>query len=223
MQLSHPLDCIVLAAGKGVRMRNSVPKQFMRLAGKPLIIHVLEILEQLNEIGSIWVTYLSGYETTYLQLFEQYGLRKPKLVQGGATRQWSVYNALQCVSSDRVVIHEAVRPFFSVDLLRSMLALDAPAVVPTVPVPFTVSVGDMWMTGELNRSTLHNIQLPQVFDTKVLREAHERFYMPGDATEDSLLVFRLGKPVRFVPGLEYNIKITTPLDLELAELIYREG
>lgn len=216
-------ECIVLAAGKGTRMGREVPKQFLRLAGKPLLIHTLEVFEQLDEISAVWVAYHPGFENEYLKLFKQYRLEKPQLVEGGETRQWSVANALRRVTSKRVLIHEAVRPFITPEFVRQVLSGDAPAVVPTIPIPFTVSVGEKVMTAELDRSKLHNIQLPQAFDVEILREAHERFYEGGRATEDSLMVFRLGHEVRFVSGLEHNIKITTPLDLEFAELIYHAG
>lgn len=216
-------ECIVLAAGQGTRMGREVPKQFLRLAGKPLLIHTLEVFEQIREIPHVWVTYRPGYESEYLELFKQYRLEKPRLIEGGATRQWSVWNALRQVTSPRVMIHEAVRPFITPEFVRRVLEVEAPAVVPTIPIPFTVSVGETGMTAELDRSKLHNIQLPQSFATEVLKEAHERYYEAGNATEDSLMVFRLGHEVRFVAGLEHNIKITTPLDLELAELIYHEG
>lgn len=216
------MDAIVLAAGRGVRMGRDVPKQFLRLAGKPLLVHVLEVFEALEDVDRVWVTALAGYEDEYRRLFEQYRLEKPELVPGGETRQWSVARALESVRSPRVIVHEAVRPFVTADFVRGLLAWPDAAVVPTQPIPFTVAEGDAFMTAELNRARLHNVQLPQVFNTAVLREAHRRFREPGDATEDSLLVFRLGERVRFVPGREENIKITTPLDLQLAELIYRE-
>lgn len=215
-------ECIVLAAGQGRRMGREIPKQFLRLAGKPLLIHALEVFEQITEIPRVWVTNRPGHEAECLELFERYRLKKPRLVEGGATRQWSVSNALQRVTSPRVIVHEAVRPFITPEFVRRVLDVEAPAVVPTVPIPFTVSVGERTMTGELDRSRLHNIQLPQLFSTEVLRQAHEHYHETGDATEDSLMVFRLGGEVRFVPGLEHNIKITTPLDLALAELIYHD-
>lgn len=203
-------------------MGREIPKQFLRLAGKPLLIHTLEVFEQIREISCVWVTNRPGYENDCLELFERYRLKKPRLVEGGATRQWSVSAALERVTSPRVIVHEAVRPFITPEFVRRVLEVDAPAVVPTIPIPFTVSVGEQTMTGELDRSELHNIQLPQLFSTEVLKQAHKRYDEMGDATEDSLMVFRIGQEVRFVPGLEHNIKITTPLDLALAELIYHD-
>lgn len=216
------IDAIVLAAGRGIRMGAPKPKQFLRLAGKPLLIHVLELFERRDEIKKVIVTCIPGMEDDYRELCHQYSLNKPELVAGDVTRQWSVRNALRLVTTDRVLIHEAVRPFVRNALLDRVLSYADPAVVPTAPIPFTVSLGNECMEAELERKKLRNIQLPQVFDAATLKEAHERFLEPGDATEDSVLVFRLGARVRFVEGDELNIKITTPLDLRLAELIYSE-
>lgn len=215
-------DAIVLAAGRGTRMGAPRPKQFLRLAGKPLVIHVLELLERRADVAKVVVAHTPGMEEAYRELIHQYGLRKPVLVEGAATRQWSLTNALGHVETERLIVHEAVRPFVRDSVLDRVLSHSDPAVVPTVPIPFTVSAGREFMDAELDRSRLHNIQLPQAFDTAILREAHERFREPGDATEDSLLVFRLGHQVRFVEGDELNIKITTPFDMKLAELIYNE-
>lgn len=216
------VDAIVLAAGRGTRMGEEIPKQLLRLGGKPLLIHVLEVFEQIDRIDRVLVTYLAGYEDRYAELFKQYRLDKPVLVAGGETRQWSVERALTNVRTERVLIHESVRPFIDKSFVTSLLADNSPAVVPTIPITFTVAVGGDEMTAELNRSELHNVQLPQVFNTDLLRKAHTDHRSSGGATEDSLLVFRNKGLVRFTAGREQNIKITTPLDLRLAELIYDE-
>lgn len=104
-----------------------------------------------------------------------------------------------------------------------MINTEGDAVVPVIAVPFTVAEGDDYMTRELKRDNLRNIQLPQVFSTRILKEAHDKFEFTGDATEDSQLIYRLRHAVRFVEGLEYNIKITTPLDLYWAEALFEGG
>jgi 2-C-methyl-D-erythritol 4-phosphate cytidylyltransferase len=144
------------------------------------------------------------------------------LVEGGRTRQESVWNGLQKVKSRRVLIHEAARPFISKEFLLDLLANNEPAVVPTIPIPFSVAGGETYMEQELERSKLHNIQLPQLFDTEVLRRAHQKARQENFvAFEDGILVFRMGEKVRFVEGLENNIKITTPLDLVIAESLLK--
>ncbi|MBO8150944.1 MAG: 2-C-methyl-D-erythritol 4-phosphate cytidylyltransferase [Candidatus Marinimicrobia bacterium] len=216
------MDCIYLAAGLGVRMRKRIPKQFLNIYGKPIMIYALEVLEKISGIERIFITYHQDFRKDYERVIEDYNISKCILTEGGETRQESVWNALQMVESERVIIHEAARPFITAELVSELMEIDEKAVVPTIPVPFTVSMGNEYMTAELDRSKLHNIQLPQIFDTDILVRAHKKAMEEGYiATEDGILVFRLGEKVRFVKGLENNIKITTPLDLVIAENLLR--
>ena len=216
------MDCIYLAAGLGVRMRKRIPKQFLSIYGKPIMIYALEVLEKISGIERIFITYHQDFRKDYERVIEDYNISKCILIEGGETRQESVWNALQMVESERVIIHEAARPFITAEFVSELMEIDEKAVVPTIPVPFTVSMGNEYMTAELDRSKLHNIQLPQIFDTDTLVRAHKKAIEEGYiATEDGILVFRLGEKVRFVKGLENNIKITTPLDLVIAENLLR--
>lgn len=217
------MDCICLAAGLGQRMNHTIPKQFLPLLGKPIIAYSLEVLETVPEIDRIIVVYNKDFRSMYEELFDNYNLTKCLLIEGGDTRQDSVWRGLNAVESEKVLIHEASRPFITPDFIQSIFIYpDEKAVVPVIPIPFTVSVGNQYMTAELDRSTLHNVQLPQLFDAKTLRNAHELARRENYiATEDGILVFRLGEKVRFVTGSENNIKITTPLDLIIAENLLR--
>ena len=217
------MDIIFLAAGLGVRMDKPIPKQFLRLLGKPIIAYSLEVFEKVNEISRIIVVYNKNYRQMYEELFKNYNLSKCVLVEGGETRQESVYKGLEIVKTDKVMIHEASRPLITIDFVQSLFKCpDETAVVPVIPIPFTVSQGDDYMTSEMDRSKLHNIQLPQLYLTDVLRKAHENAKKENfTATEDGILVFRLGEKVRFITGMENNIKITTPLDLIIAENLLR--
>jgi 2-C-methyl-D-erythritol 4-phosphate cytidylyltransferase len=204
-------------------MNHTIPKQFLPLLGKPIIAYSLEVLETVPEIDRIIVVYNKDFRSMYEELFDNYNLTKCLLIEGGDTRQDSVWRGLNAVESEKVLIHEASRPFITPDFIQSIFIYpDEKAVVPVIPIPFTVSVGNQYMTAELDRSTLHNVQLPQLFDAKTLRNAHELARRENYiATEDGILVFRLGEKVRFVTGSENNIKITTPLDLIIAENLLR--
>jgi len=219
------IDCIYLAAGLGVRMNRPLPKQFIPLLGKPIIVYSLEVLENVAEIQRILVVYNREFRSMYEEMLLNYNLSKCTLIEGGATRQESVSRGLDTVLSSQVIIHEASRPFITVKFVQSLFAFSGEkAVVPVVPIPFTVSVGGDYMTAELDRSQLHNVQLPQLYDTEVLRRAHQKARRENYlATEDGILVFRLGERVRFVPGRESNIKITSPLDMIIAEYLLREA
>jgi 2-C-methyl-D-erythritol 4-phosphate cytidylyltransferase len=218
------INCILLGAGKAKRMGKEVPKQFLRLGGKPILIHVLETLEKSSLFNQILLTILPEAEAMYKELISNYGIKDIVLVKGGNSRQESTYNALKLVKTSRVLIHEAARPFVKEELLHELITFHDDAVVPVIPVDFTISTGDLHMTGILDREQLRNIQLPQLFNTEILKEAHEKALLENfKATEDSMLVFRLGKQVRFIKGSPENFKITTPFDLMLAEkLMYTD-
>lgn len=213
------MDCIFLAAGLGVRMNRPVPKQFIRLLGKPIIAYSLEVVEGIDEICRIILVYNKDYRQMYENLIENYNLSKCVLTAGGKTRQESVSKGLDHIKTSRVIIHEASRPLITADFVQSLFKYpEEKAVIPVIPIPFTVSQGNDYMMAELDRSKLHNIQLPQLFATDVLKRAHENARKDKFiATEDGILVFRIGERVRFITGMENNIKITTPLDLIIAE------
>ncbi len=214
------LNAVILAAGAAKRMEQEVPKQFLRIEGKPIIIYVLEVLQKAQLFDRFIVTTLPGYEDHYDELIKTYHLTGIELVAGGATRQESCRLALEKVRSERVLIHEAARPFITVDFIRQLVSYPDRAVVPVLPIDFTVSAGDEFMTKVLDRGELRNVQLPQVFDTKTIVAAHKKAKADGfSATEDSTLVFRMGIPVRFVAGLRENFKITDRYDLFVAERI----
>jgi len=216
------MDCILLAAGIGQRMGEDLPKQFLRLNGKPIIIYSLEVLSKYELIKNIYITYNENYKDLYTCIIHDYNFPKCSLVQGGKTRHESVFLALQHVKSDKVIIHEAARPFINSDQITQLSNENESAVVPTIPIPYTVSLGQEYMTGELERSQLKNIQLPQIFKFKDLMNAHEKAKAENFiATEDGILMHRAGYKVKFVPGYENNIKITTHLDLVIAEIIDR--
>jgi len=216
------VDCIYLAAGLSVRMKKTLPKQFLTLLGKPILVYALEVLEKVDFIENILVIYHPEFKSLYEEIIKDYNISKCTLVEGGRTRQESVFNGLKHVKTKRVIIHEAARPFITTDFITELANYDEKAVVPTIPIPFTVSEGQKYMQRQLDRSVLHNIQLPQIFDTETLIKAHKATKDEDFAvTEDSMLVFRSGEKVLFVGGLENNIKITTPLQLIVAESLLK--
>lgn len=216
------MDCILLAAGIGSRLQTNVPKQFYLMMGKPLFIHCLEILEEIEIIENVFVTCNKNYLKQYEKNIQNYSITKAILVKGGKTRQESVALALNYVNSERVIIHEAARPLVTANFIKSLLDYQDEAIVPVVPVNFTVAVGKDYMIDGLDRTTLKNIQLPQIFNTKLIKKAHKIALLEKfSATEDSILIHRMGRTVRFVPGMDVNIKITTVIDLLTAESILK--
>lgn len=219
------MDAILLAAGRSVRMGSGVGKQLMRIGGRPLITFPLEVLRAHPEIERIVVTCPADRMQDIAKVVDDFDVEGVVLVEGGATRQESVAKALDRVETSRVLVHEAARPIIDRALIDRLLEVDADAVVPTWEIPFTVAVGDSVMKDEIRRDSLRNVQLPQVFATDVLRKAHAHALATGaDATEDSMMVFRLGREVRFVEGSADNIKVTYPVDAFVVHaLIFGEG
>jgi len=216
---------ILLAGGMGTRMKEAVPKQHMLLYGKPMIIHVLEKVDSIEEIDRIIVTCPSSYIDKTREIVEKYNIRKQLLmIEGGETRQESVYNALQHVQSERVIIHEAARPFVLRREFQALISLPEENATYAIDIPFTVLKGKQVIEQNLNRSELLNIQLPQKFHAMKLLEAHRSARRDGkEFTEDASLLFEYTKEaIKVIPGTEYNLKITKPVDLKLGEIIYRD-
>ncbi|MBJ87757.1 MAG: 2-C-methyl-D-erythritol 4-phosphate cytidylyltransferase [Acidimicrobiaceae bacterium] len=218
------MDAILLAAGQSSRLGSTIDKQMHRINNKPLVIYSAERLLANDSIDRLVIVGSDGSMEELQLIFKEFNLiDNCDFVLGGSERQESVRNSLAAIESDRVLLHEGARPVISASLIERVLAPDTACVTPTVPVPFTVAIGETMMDGELDRSLLHNVQLPQVFDTQILLEAHERALSEGSsATDDSALVFRLGYPVKFVEGELTNIKVTYPNDLLLIEKILNE-
>ena len=219
------MDAIMLAAGRSTRMGPGLDKQLYRIGGRPMLVIALEKLLTHSQFDQTIVACPPGRRDEIESVVAGYRLGPCMFIEGGQTRQESVWLALQHVGTARVLIHEAARPMVSHDLISRVMAHpDEDAVVPTTPLPFTIAIGDDHMEGELERSRLHNVQLPQVFDTQVVRKAHEQARLDGaTSTEDSSLVFRLGRKVKFVQGDVENIKVTWPVELMIVQsLIYSE-
>jgi len=212
------MEAIVLAAGNSTRMGPGNEKQLARLGGKPMVVFALERLLEHSAIEHIYLTCRADRIEVMSDVMESYELTSSVTpVEGGESRQASVLAGLRHVTSDRVLVHEAARPVVTYALIDRVVSASGIAVVPTVEIPFTVAAGADVMIAEIERDTLRNVQLPQVFETRRLLEAHEYAVETGStATEDSQLVFRRGHEVVFVEGLVQNIKVTYPEDLAIA-------
>lgn len=220
------ISFILLAGGSGSRMEKSLPKQFLTIAGKPMIIHIMEKIEKIDEIVEIIVTYPEGYKDYILDYIDKWGFtKKYVLTKGGESRQESVYNALKQVRTDTVIIHEAARPFVRKSDFYRLINCSKSNTTYAASIPFTVLErnGD-YISSVLDRSKLVNIQLPQKFDYIKLMKAHELAHSEGlTFTEDASMLYQLLKErVSILEGPTYNIKITTNTDYIAAEEIYKE-
>lgn len=221
---------IVAAGGTGVRMGGRVPKQYLPLGGVPLLVHTLRALARAPSVLAIVVAAPGDRVQSTLAVLRRH--RVPKLsgvVAGGAERQESVWLALQAVPPESrwIVVHDAARPFIDAALVDRVLAAAARSGAATcgLPVRETVKrVRQSMVEATLDREGLWLIQTPQAFGRTVLEEAHEKARRDGySGTDDAVLVERLGGRVAVVPGSAWNLKITTPADLETARLWMRRA
>lgn len=217
---------VLLSGGVGSRMNHSIPKQYMLLAGKPVIMHTLEKLDMIDEIKEIVVVCAEEFRQYIEMIITQYGIMKPiQFANAGATRQESVKSGLEFVKTDSVIIHEVARPFVKTEDFRRLIECDDENVILGAPINYTVIKGDECVKELLTRSELINVQLPQKFNTELLKSAHSMAEKEGTSfTEDAGLVFYYNKNVKIkiIDGTDYNIKLTTPMDMIIGESIYQE-
>jgi 2-C-methyl-D-erythritol 4-phosphate cytidylyltransferase len=220
---------IIAAAGQGTRMAGKRPKQFLELAGTPIIFHTLKVFEQCDAIQEIIVVVTAEETAWFLSLADKHDLRKVKaVVPGGATRAESVLHGLDAVEErnpEIVAVHDGVRPFVTPDeIARTVQAakLEGAAILVAAPVDTVKEVTDGVVIRTLKRDGLRNALTPQCFTYKLLRRAYEEADVSDpELTDESSLVERLGVRIVTVAGSLRNIKITRAEDLVVAEALLR--
>jgi len=218
-------SAILLSGGRGKRMKKDMPKQYLLLAGKPIIMHSLERLDKLSEINEIIVVCEEEFKSSIQLMLKQYNIETNVIfAHAGTTRQESVYNGLKYVNNDKVIIHEAARPFATLNDFKRLIESESPNATLGYSIPYTVVKGSNIITDLLDRDELINVQLPQKFDTNVIRKVHENARVEKKLfTEDAGMVFHYtGLQVQVVNGSSFNIKITEAVDLLIGEIIYNE-
>lgn len=208
------ISAIIPAAGTGTRYSAARNKLLEKLGDLPVLLRTLEVISSIKEITEIVVC------TSCEQVSEL--VKDYKVVLGGATRQESVFNGLKALDSpDLVIIHDGARPLIRPDIIRESIkaAVEKGAAIVAVPAKDTIkrvnpNSGEVIET--LNRKELWNVQTPQVFNYKILMEAHHRF-TGQDFTDDAVLMEKAGQSVFVVQGSYKNIKITTEEDLAVAK------
>ncbi len=223
---------ILLAGGAGVRMAAGSPKAFVHLGGRPLFLRSLEALAESSAVERVVLVVPPDQLQIVFELIDGLaaGLIPDAIVGGGSTRQESVGRGLAAlpVGIDRILCHDAARPFASPDLFRSVVdaldpGMDPPdGVIPVVPSPDTIKrVHEGVVIETIPRSETGLAQTPQGFAARALRQAHALGLVrhETDATDDAVLLEAAGFRVVVVPGEPGNFKITTPDDLRRAEQV----
>jgi 2-C-methyl-D-erythritol 4-phosphate cytidylyltransferase len=216
---------LVPAAGRGERLGGSVPKALVPVRGEPLLVHAVRGLLAAGCVQRVVVAAPASDVDTAVAALASAGL-EALVVPGGPDRTRSVRLALEASGDSTIVlVHDAARAFTPAGVIRAVVAAvaaGAPAVIPVLPVADTVKQVDPSgvVVDTPDRAELRVVQTPQGFSAEVLRRAYEAD-PNGAATDDAGLVERLGIPVRTVPGHPSAMKITTPLDLAIAEAVLR--
>ena len=210
---------LIVAAGSGQRFGAEQPKQYLDLAGKPVLRHTVEAFLRHPKVSAVRVVINPAFRDLYDAAVA--GLDLPEPVAGGASRQDSVRNGLETLADsapDRVLIHDAARPLIDAATIDAVVAaLDShPAALAAVPVADTLKRGEAGLvTGTVDRSGLWRAQTPQGFRFPEILAAH-RDAAGLELTDDAAVAERAGLPVALVPAREENFKVTTPDDLTRA-------
>ena len=215
---------IIVAGGKGLRMGSDIPKQFLPIGGRPVLMRTLERFRAYSADLQI-ILVLPGAQQAYWQgLCQEYHFDvEYQLANGGPTRFHSVQSGLALVPDDAegiVGVHDGVRPFPSIEVIRNCYetAREKKAVIPVIPVVETVRHLEAGSSVTVPRDEYRLVQTPQTFDIQLLKAANRQPYNDG-FTDDASVVESYGHAITLVEGNRENIKITTPYDLKIAEVL----
>lgn len=223
---------LIAAAGKGKRMNTRISKPFIPIFGKPILAYTIEKFEKCKLIDKIYLTVNSEEkELCSRNVIIKYNFSKvQELVDGGETRQDSVYNGLKALDKDTdiVVIHDGARPLIEETLIRDSIekAQKYGAAIAAIPIKDTVkkSENNFFINKTLNREEIWRAQTPQTFKYALILPAYHRAYKDKYlATDDAAILERYGHKVKLMIGSEENIKITTPFDIIVAENFLKKG
>lgn len=212
---------IITAGGIGKRMGTAVPKQFLLLKGKPLLMHTINCFHDYDTDLQILVTLPSAWWEYWQELCQKHQFTIPHiLVEGGMERYDSVKNALNSAAGEIIAVHDGVRPLVNSATIRNCikLAQEKGAAVPVLPLKESLRKGNFTESNAQNRSEFFSVQTPQCFKSELLIDA---YHLPFSEhiTDDASLVEKAGFPIFLTLGNEENIKITTPMDLKIGEVL----
>lgn len=215
---------IIVAGGKGVRMGMALPKQFLPLAGKPVLYHTVKAFADAYEDMNI-ILVLPEDQLSYAQIVLQAFQERidVTIVSGGETRFHSVQNGLKAVEGDAVIfVHDGVRPIITKELIQKcyVQAIEKGSAIPAVAVTDSIRLIQGDTNQPVDRTKLRSIQTPQTFRSEILLPAFEQVYR-DEFTDEATVVEMAGHEVHLIEGDKKNIKLTTPEDMEWAEMMLK--
>lgn len=212
---------IIVAAGSGSRFGAALPKQYCLLGGRPVLMHTIENMRIALPYSQIILVLNKDFVDYWAELCEKYSFISPNVVVGGDTRWQSVKNAIDVIpcDADVITVHDGARPIVDKLMVERLMKIldDAPGAIPVVQVTDSLRKVNEQGSIPVDRSLFRAVQTPQVFHAKKLIEAYS---LPYDElfTDDASVMAKLGYDVALVEGDTYNIKITNPLDIAIAQL-----
>lgn len=215
---------VIVAGGNGIRMGADVPKQFLCIGGRPVLMWTIEAFYNADKSITVILVLPPGQQSYWKKLCKKYCFSIPYiLTDGGKTRYDSVKNGLSEVQGDGIVaVHDGVRPFVSADLINRCFdeAFIHGAVIPVVRLKESIRKVSEGSSCAEDRTVYRIVQTPQVFDASVLTEAYNMPYS-ANFTDDASVVESTGRKIFLIEGENDNIKITMPIDLVIAESIIK--
>ena len=217
---------VIVAGGSGKRMKSELPKQFMRLADQPVLMHTLRVFHKFDRELEIIIVLHADYFDLWKSICEKHSCSVPhRVIKGGETRFYSVKNGLEAIDCDNglVAIHDAVRPLVNKQTIKRCFdsALKygnaLPAISPNESVRTIITGGNK----PLDRENIFMVQTPQVFSVALIKEAYKQKYKPC-FTDDASVLEATGEKINIVEGDVLNIKLTTPADIEYAEMVLKQ-
>jgi 2-C-methyl-D-erythritol 4-phosphate cytidylyltransferase len=216
------LYVVIVAGGSGKRMGAEIPKQFLELAGRPVLMHTIERFKSFNESVEIITVLPEDQLRHWIELKEKYSFTVPEtLVKGGSHRFYSVRNGIQFVSLPGLVaIHDGVRPFVSIETIKRCFetAEKLGNAIPSISITESLRMISDKESHAVNRLLVRQIQTPQVFSAELLKKAYLQNYKP-EFTDDATVLESIGEKINLVEGNRENIKITNPEDLIISKAL----
>ena len=212
---------IITAGGIGKRMGSSIPKQFIEIKGLPILMRTIQRFYEFESTCQIIVTLPADWISFWNELIEKHGFRiNHQLVDGGVERYDSIKNAISFCKHDIIAIHDGVRPFVSKETIQRTidLAKEKGAAIPTLPLKESLRQVKNDQSVAVKRSEYVNVQTPQVFQKDIIEKAYSIPFHEA-ITDDASLVEEAGFQIFLCYGNEENIKITSPMDLRIGEIL----